>query len=1025
MHFRSVLPLLSLSALIFALSAPLSLVSAAPRQKSPASPPTSTAVLQERAIAAVQAGKFAEAETLFKQALSEAEQKQDRAEIGRCLFNYGRFLRDHGRSKEALPLVQRAVEIFHALGNKQGESSALFTLGDIQLNFNAETALVSLRAALKLNQEIGEPSQQIGILLTIGDALKDQSRFEEARATYEQALMVAKIRVKSREQECLQCLVELFSAQGNEAAAIDFYRQAVADYTAKKDWHNAAVVRSHLAWSLCQQADYPAALREADLARQAHHALREPDNEGNALLTTGTVYRRLGEPAMALRIFQEAQQILKQGSDVRFQFNAQGLISNALRDMGKYEQALAGYRKLLQLRQNFPNRNGEAGDYINIGFTLSMMGKPKASLESFQEALRLSRQFHLQQNEMYCLQGMAEPQFALHDYAGAEDSLHQAQTLAERNGLTFYMAEIWHTRGRIREAQGKPDEAEAAYRQAVALTEQERADLSGYFDLQLAKMESTTYGYHHLMHLLLKRGAIEEAFVVAQQTKARTLRGIVQNGRVSLASRLTPSEKKELEQAYTRTQTLNQKMITESVANDVGGKARFAALKQELDSAERDLSRLETSLLSRYDSARRRTSPLTLSLPALANALDDNTALIEYVVMDSRAPGMTLPVHQLTAFVAVKQRGKLVLTAHPLGEDLDTLAAQVKALRLACSDPRKPYRPASHTVYARLMQPFTAAFVGKSRLVICADGFVRDVPFAALSKMEHRKGEFLADRFALSYALSAAHWTETRRTVSKRSTGDASAVLVLASPDFGAPARFGKRPDLPGQRPLWEPTRPLFEPTRPLFEPARPLSEPARDMTESVLHRRLDLPGTRREASAIRRLFPHSMVLTGHAAQESAFKKQARPFRRIHLASHAFVNDAAPMLSSILLAMPNKGSSEDGYLTARELYGMELNADMVVLSACNTARGAQRTGEGLLGLTWALQAAGVPRLTVSQWSVDDAATAQLMTTFYRELKQGQPFDTAMQRAEQRVRQSRRKWSHPYYWSPFVCIGSAR
>ena len=111
------------------------------------------------------------------------------------------------------------------------------------------------------------------------------------------------------------------------------------------------------------------------------------------------------------------------------------------------------------------------------------------------------------------------------------------------------------------------------------------------------------------------------------------------------------------------------------------------------------------------------------------------------------------------------------------------------------------------------------------------------------------------------------------------------------------------------------------------------------------------LPGTQREVDLLRKLMPGAAVYTGAEAQETVVKKTAGQYRYVHLASHAFFNDASPLLSSIVLAQPPPGSQEDGFLTARELFDMNLQADMVVLSACNTARGDKRSGEGIIGLT--------------------------------------------------------------------------
>src|SRR5262249_13781497 len=160
---------------------------------------------------------------------------------------------------------------------------------------------------------------------------------------------------------------------------------------------------------------------------------------------------------------------------------------------------------------------------------------------------------------------------------------------------------------------------------------------------------------------------------------------------------------------------------------------------------------------------------------------------------------------------------------------------------------------------------------------------------------------------------------------------------------------------------------------------SRPIDAASREiMAEWCLPRggRLGgLPGTKREAIAIQADFPETTAYLGEGAQEEKVKQEAGKYRYLHFATHGFFNEAAPMLSTLVLGKPADGSAEDGFLTAREIFDMKLSADMVVLSACNTARGEQRGGEGIVGMGWALFVAGAPTQVLSQWSVDDKSTA--------------------------------------------------
>lgn len=147
------------------------------------------------------------------------------------------------------------------------------------------------------------------------------------------------------------------------------------------------------------------------------------------------------------------------------------------------------------------------------------------------------------------------------------------------------------------------------------------------------------------------------------------------------------------------------------------------------------------------------------------------------------------------------------------------------------------------------------------------------------------------------------------------------------------------------------------------------------------------LPNAEAKIKALAQIYgpDRSCVYTGDQTTESRFKAEAGGFDVLHLATHGFISDSSPLYSSILLA--GSGATEDdGLLEAREIMNMDLHADLVVLSACETARGHVGEGEGMIGLTWAFLAAGVPTTVASQWKVDSESTTKLMLAFHRSLK---------------------------------------
>jgi CHAT domain-containing protein len=160
--------------------------------------------------------------------------------------------------------------------------------------------------------------------------------------------------------------------------------------------------------------------------------------------------------------------------------------------------------------------------------------------------------------------------------------------------------------------------------------------------------------------------------------------------------------------------------------------------------------------------------------------------------------------------------------------------------------------------------------------------------------------------------------------------------------------------------------------------------------------------------------------LIGAAAKESVLKRDAGSFDVIHLATHGILDERAPLFSALVLAAsPEDG--EDGLLEAREIADLTLRARLVVLSACDTGRGRFRDGEGVIGMAWALLAAGARTTVVSDWKADSRATADLMIAFHRHVLEGRNVSSALRMAKVDLRKEAH-YAHPYYWAPFVVIG---
>ena len=181
------------------------------------------------------------------------------------------------------------------------------------------------------------------------------------------------------------------------------------------------------------------------------------------------------------------------------------------------------------------------------------------------------------------------------------------------------------------------------------------------------------------------------------------------------------------------------------------------------------------------------------------------------------------------------------------------------------------------------------------------------------------------------------------------------------------------------------------------------------------------------EVQAIEALAPAAhrwIALDFDASRAEVEKPQLARYRIVDFATRCSIDSRHPELSGIALStVDRQGRPQDGFLRLNEIYNLKLNADIVVLSACQTTLGESARGEGIVGLTRGFLYAGAPQVLASLWSVDDRATTEFLRRFYDALlRRGLPAAAALQSAQLALLNDP-GWKDPYYWSAFVLQGS--
>jgi CHAT domain-containing protein len=405
--------------------------------------------------------------------------------------------------------------------------------------------------------------------------------------------------------------------------------------------------------------------------------------------------------------------------------------------------------------------------------------------------------------------------------------------------------------------------------------------------------------------------------------------------------------------------------------------ARITALNRRLIAIQADggnpeivRGELKRAHAALYEAEARATSARTAAAPEPANRSLDvppGTIVIDYAVGDERT----------FAFVARRSGTATSIETHVIEISAAALRKRAENFLQRMESRDGKYRAEARRLYDLLLKPLIGTRPSGT-LCIVPDRTLWTLPFQALITPED---QHLIERVALFYVPSLTFAPAGR---SRHSEG-APTVLALGDPQLGA----GTVSDV-----------------RATFRDAR-------------LGR---LPDARREVHALRDLYgPRATIHIGAAATEATLKREAGRFDILHLATHGLVDDDWPMYSALLL---NGSPEEDGLLEAREIAALPLHGDLVVLSACDTARGRVLRGEGTIGLSWAVLAAGCPRTIAAQWRVGSAAAARMMVAFHRRMARRHSVrDVAATLRQAQIEMlGNPRYAHPYYWAAFIMVG---
>lgn len=374
----------------------------------------------------------------------------------------------------------------------------------------------------------------------------------------------------------------------------------------------------------------------------------------------------------------------------------------------------------------------------------------------------------------------------------------------------------------------------------------------------------------------------------------------------------------------------------------------------------------------------------TVSISTIQNALEKDNVLIEYMISDSLLYLFSINSNSFEVFT------QPIDSSFYRNIQNIVSATNNNSMFSTTKEDYKTYVTSAYHLYEKLIEPVRDSF-NEKKLIIITDGELGYISFDMLltslpdtNSMDYRKLPYLIREKVISYSTSAilqySGFQKRERNASKN-------FLVMA----------------PSYENLTESGKTAFT-----------------DENGEKIYL-LPIPGVEKEIEGIKNSM-FAKKIRGKSATEAMFKEEVGKYNVLHLAMHTLVNNSQPMLSKLVFYQ-NKDTLEDGMLNTYELFSMDLNAGLAVLSACNTGSGKLLKGEGIMSLARGFIFAGVPGIVMTMWSVDDESSAEIVKKFYEYLEDGMSKDEALRQAKlDLLAEGDPLRSHPFYWAAYVNIG---
>ena len=954
---------------------------------------------------------------------------------------------------DAITLYFKAAAMWGKLRRSSEEADSLRATGELMLWQNrGPDSESTLNRALRLEpepQNLEGRGKTLYLLAMV--ALKDNDL--KAAAKYSKLTMEIADKSKSNVMIGLAHLVkgEIAYRRRDIAAMIDTQERALEYFTNARDQENEAQTLTFLSYSYVMKNDRSKGIEFAERSIEIQRRLANRRGLAFALVAYGDANQRVGELKKAKNAFDEAEKLFPAKLDLGEKASLFTKIGMYYETLGDLETATEYFENAQRDFKSSGNLFGSAELLTVIGQDSLRLGNADKAIEYFTRGLDQSRKLRDSWSLGMVNERIGDAFYQKGDLASAESYYQRALSFIERtNSIAFRKASVKRSLGILYEKRKEYPRALDQFMSSLQLSIriQDRAatsetliciatlyaakgqtgvaletaskaiQITDNLDVQIDNSQlkatyfSSVYNRYELIINLLMRMAEEksdEGFSVQalQASEKARARSLLETMQLSVANftRDAPPQMVQREKQLSNDLNTKRNRLTELLSANAG-KDEEKTAEGEAREVERELEDVKAEL--------KQTSPIYSAIrnPAQFDVqkfqqevLDGDTVFLEFSLGEKDSYLWVIGRKEVTHYV-LPPRERLEAQ---IGDLLELLRAReqkpdesIETYNARVNDSEQRYPVVASDLSRELLGPAAEKIKGK-RLIVSPDGKIAYLPLSALPSPNSETGEPLVVTNEIIYSPSASILSLLKGIELRPRIEPTKNLLVFADPVFAASdERLGGNKLDQG----------VFQTSFAMMRSAESIKDLAR------------LPASQTEATSVSAIATNSTVVTGFAAnRDRVLNSDLADYKVIHFATHGIFNEENPDLSGILLSLyDERGATSEGFIRAADIYGMNLNADMIVLSSCNSGVGKEVRGEGMIGLNAAFLQAGSHSVVSSLWKVDDNATEILMREFYGAMADGSSTPAQALRKAQLSMMHDVRYRSPFYWAAFTMHG---